>query len=266
MTSVPTVPTGNAGGRNSQTVDPQRCSDRSDRSDHSSAEQDENTTSLKGLVERLRRMREEGEVGLSSRKEEGVSSRSEHLVFAPSSHAQVGTVGTVGTTCADNGLGESVGRNSARNGRNTPLPHDAAVLVLPADRMCTESAPVPARLAVSDPLAAGVVRLQRMRPLAGFTPRRWRLVQLGCASLLRSHGHSLLQLGWSAEDAFGVHPDALGAAVRCYGLGLLLQDGDVMAMSETSASIRCGDGSRQTYMRGVMPPETVLVWNCRTFG
>lgn len=111
----------------------------------------------------------------------------------------------------------------------------------------------------ADPWATGVDRLQRMAPLAGFTVMQWERVQRGCASLLAEWGADMRRLGWSVVDAFGVHPDAPGAAVHAYGLGVLLGDGRVVDLTETGAQIETARGVRQSFRRKPMP-WSVPVW------
>ncbi len=98
----------------------------------------------------------------------------------------------------------------------------------------------------------GVTRFQAMPVPLGFTPARWSRARLDASGLLERHGPELLALGWTAADVFGLHLDAPGAAVDCYGLALLLDGGTVAELTAEGARIvrpsgaelrmRCGAG------------------------
>ena len=68
---------------------------------------------------------------------------------------------------------------------------------------------------------AGVARLQNMPPMVGFTFERWGRVCLDCAGLLAAMGRRCA--GWDGASRTGsASIPAPGAAVNCYGLGVLL--------------------------------------------
>jgi hypothetical protein len=100
-----------------------------------------------------------------------------------------------------------------------------------------------------DPWAQGIARLQAMASLNGFSQRQWAWVQYGCAALQASHGTELRRLGWTTEDAFGIHPEVGGHAVHCYGLGVLLRDSRVVELTDKFARIRLRSGGHQTFTR-----------------
>ena len=113
----------------------------------------------------------------------------------------------------------------------------------------------------ADGWKAGVAELQRMLPLDGFSDGQWKSVQWGCAALLEDWSAEMRRLGWSAADGFGVHPEAPATAVQCCGLGVLLNDGHVIEMTDTGAKIRCASGVHQSFTRlacrGAVPIWTV---------
>lgn len=111
-----------------------------------------------------------------------------------------------------------------------------------------------------DQWTAGIDRLQRMLQPSGFAPGRWAQIQTDCARLLDHHGAELHALGWAVTDAFGVHPDAPATAVRCYGLGLLLNGGSVVELTGSGAMVELLNRSRQRFTRA---PGTgaVPVWD-----
>lgn len=111
----------------------------------------------------------------------------------------------------------------------------------------------------ADPWATGVAQLQTMPPLDGFTLNRWDLIKSDCCALLRDWGAEMRRLGWSTEDAFGIHPEAPGDVTGCYGLGVLLNGGNVTEISEKIARIRCQSGAVQTFVRKPME-WAVPIW------
>ncbi len=110
-----------------------------------------------------------------------------------------------------------------------------------------------------DTWAAGVKHLPRMLAPKGFALDRWALIYMDCARLLERHGADLLRLSWSAVDAFGAHPYAPSAAVRCYGLGLLMNGGEVVDLTERGATIDLANGARQVFLR-VAGTGAVPLW------
>jgi len=116
--------------------------------------------------------------------------------------------------------------------------------------------PIPAALVL---WYDGVARLQTMRAPLGFATARWRHACLDAAGLLDRHGAEMLALGWTAADAFGLHPDAPGAAVDCYGLALLLDGGTVAELTAEGARIVRPNGAELRMRRGAGRPS-VPAW------
>lgn len=136
----------------------------------------------------------------------------------------------------------------------------AASRVRPPVAMPPDTYDTPTRAqADTDPWASGVAQLQRMMPLVGFSTAQWALVQHGCASLLADWGTELRRLGWSAEDGFGIHPEAPGTGVHAYGLGLLIGNGKVIEMTETGARLETRRGVGQSFRRKPLP-WSVPIW------
>ena len=113
------------------------------------------------------------------------------------------------------------------------------------------------------PWADGVAKLQTIDRLIGFSPQQWRQAQYGCATLLASHWEDMTRLGWTVEDAFGLHSEAGGNAVQCSGLGVLLGNGKVIEMTDQSARIVLRTGSMQTFRRRPNIWGTVPIWDAQ---
>ena len=132
------------------------------------------------------------------------------------------------------------------------IPHDmmlaglrAAALIRPA---LVPNAPRAAE-GNPDPWADGVAQLRRMMPLDGFSVAQWHQIATDAAALLTAWGNEMHQLGWSAADAFGIHPDVLGRAVRGWGLALLLDGGRVVDVTAAGATIKRLNGVQQSFTR-----------------
>jgi hypothetical protein len=96
----------------------------------------------------------------------------------------------------------------------------------------------------------GFARLDVATPPAGFDERRWRTLLEDGGVFLNRWGAEAARRGWSAEDVFGVHPVAPGARYDTAGLVVLIDGGEVTAMSEKSASIRTrSSGATLIYLR-----------------
>lgn len=113
-----------------------------------------------------------------------------------------------------------------------------------------------------DAWAAGVKRLQRMLPPKGFAIDRWAMICTDCPRLLEQHGADLRRLGWATTDAFGAHPHAPAAAVRCYSLGLLMNGGSLVDLSEQGATISLPSGAQHRFVR-VGGKDAVPLWDVR---
>ncbi len=67
-----------------------------------------------------------------------------------------------------------------------------------------------------------------------------------------------MQLGWRDVDVFGVHPVKPGARVGCWGLVLTIQGGNVIAITDKSATIRRRSGAILIWRR--FDVEQVPLW------
>ena len=247
--TVPTVPTSRLVVGTVQPTDSIDCPDRPNCPDHLHEERARKKRSLDGLVERLRRQ-EGGSCRFETRQEP--TNRATHTNFFPPIHPEVGTVGTVGTVNDSKELDLA-----CRSGQWSGHPPVRSGQCPPADELPTP--PTAIEPSQSDPWAAGIARLQRMQPPLGFSVDAWKLVRLGCARLLCTHGDEMRRLGWSTEDAFGVHPHAPAPAIHCYGLGVLLNDSRVVVMTRGGATVELSGGIRHSFTRRPMP-EAVPIW------
>lgn len=95
----------------------------------------------------------------------------------------------------------------------------------------------------------GVARLRTMDIPDCFSVERWRHIIDDADAFLKQWGVTAANLGWSAHDLFGVHP--AGPAVRFDAMGLipLLHGNPVIALTETTATLRGNSGSIQRFSR-----------------
>jgi hypothetical protein len=89
-------------------------------------------------------------------------------------------------------------------------------------------------------------------------PDRWEVLLHGAERFLdrwSSTGHAM---GWTALDLFGIHPTRPAIRFDVMGLLLLLQGGDVVALTVEGASIRRHSGALLRFSRP--SPGGVLLW------
>ena len=93
--------------------------------------------------------------------------------------------------------------------------------------------------------------------VAGDQPEQVALVEhpwqqlLDAARFLDRWGGEAARLGWSTLDLFGVHPTVPAARYAAMGLVPLIRGGEVISITESSATIRMRSGSELTYLHGV---------------
>ncbi|MGE0109592.1 MAG: hypothetical protein AB7S81_07525 [Bdellovibrionales bacterium] len=126
---------------------------------------------------------------------------------------------------------------------------------------CDERAAIIQANGVPKEWAEGFAFLCTMERPAAFTPERWRQIVDDGGYFLDAWGRQAAALGWRAEDVFGVNPDA--PLWRYDGMGLVpcLQGRRVIAITENTARIDCGDGAILTFYRHTLSSEAVAVWN-----
>lgn len=106
--------------------------------------------------------------------------------------------------------------------------------------------------------AEGFARLHCSTPPPGFSRCDWEQVIKDGGQFLDRWAAEAIRLGWTAEDAFGVHPEAPGARVDCMGLVPLISGGEVVSILADRASITMPGGSTLTYLRRPRPAAVVL--------
>ena len=95
----------------------------------------------------------------------------------------------------------------------------------------------------------GVARLRTMDIPDCFSAERWRYIVDDAAAFLKQWGVAAANLGWSAHDLFGVHPAAPTVRFDAMGLIPLLHGNPVIALTETTATLRGSAGSIQRFSR-----------------
>ncbi len=95
----------------------------------------------------------------------------------------------------------------------------------------------------------GVARLRTMDIPDCFSVERWRYIVDDADAFLKQWGVAAANLGWSAHDLFGVHPAAPVVRFDAMGLIPLLHGNPVIALTETTATLRGSSGSIQRFSR-----------------
>ena len=81
------------------------------------------------------------------------------------------------------------------------------------------------------------------------SPVRWQIMLSDADAFLSRWGDAADQLGWTALDLFGVHPNAPADRYDVMGLLLVVQGGDVVALTAETATIRRPSNAVLTYSR-----------------
>jgi hypothetical protein len=97
--------------------------------------------------------------------------------------------------------------------------------------------------------AEGFARLNLASAAPGFGGTRWQQVIDDGGRFLDRWASEAAQLGWRAVDIFGIHPLAPAARFDVMGLVPIINGGEVVAITERSATIQSPGGSRLVYMR-----------------
>ena len=107
----------------------------------------------------------------------------------------------------------------------------------------------------------GVADLLAMACPASYPAERWNILREDAYRFLRGWGARAHDLGWTAIDLFGVHPEKPRIRFDCMGLVPLLNGARVTALTDTEAAIEKPNGARLMFhRRGRVPDEACLVW------
>jgi hypothetical protein len=106
----------------------------------------------------------------------------------------------------------------------------------------------------------GFRTLRDAEPLIDFSPIAWDDMLADAATFLREWGDTAVTLGWSKLDVFGVHPVKPAPRVGCWGLALFIQGGRVVAITDSSATIRRQSGAVLVWRRHDYGTERVPLW------
>lgn len=106
----------------------------------------------------------------------------------------------------------------------------------------------------------GFARLDIGKPIRGFSPDRWRQLLDDGGRFLDHWARRAAELGWTAEDVFGLNPAAPAARQASKGLVPLIGDGKVIDIKADRATIQMPSGSCLTYYLRRPNPDAVVVW------
>ncbi len=111
----------------------------------------------------------------------------------------------------------------------------------------------------------GICDLLAMPCPASCPEEWWEALREDAYHFLRDWAARAHELGWTALDLFGVHPERPLERFDCMGLVPLLNGAGVTALSDTEAVIEKPNGARLAFhRRGQVPDETCLVWELET--
>jgi hypothetical protein len=92
-----------------------------------------------------------------------------------------------------------------------------------------------------------------LEPLAepGWSRPDWLEMQAALRHFLDGHGQAAAKLCWTAKELFGMAPPPASAVrIDQRGLVTMLHRGAVVKLDAAQATVRCPDGTLQTFRRG----------------
>jgi hypothetical protein len=95
-----------------------------------------------------------------------------------------------------------------------------------------------------------------------FTAERWRYIVDDAAAFLTQWGLTAANLGWSAHNLFGVHSAAPAARYNAMGLIPLLHSDQVVALTESTATIRKQSGAVLRFSR-THQAQDICLWELK---
>ena len=111
----------------------------------------------------------------------------------------------------------------------------------------------------------GAADLLAMACPASCSVERWEALREDAYRFLRDHAAQAHELGWTALDLFGVHPEKPWIRFDCMGLVPVLNGGAVAALSDTEAVIEKPSGAHMTFRRrGQASTGICLIWELET--
>jgi len=108
----------------------------------------------------------------------------------------------------------------------------------------------------------GFARLNVTRAPKGFSQAQWeQVLEDGGRFLDCGWAEKAAEAGWSAKDAFGVHPLAPNARYDAMGLVPLIRGGEIVDLTPRRATIRMPGGNCLTYYLRRESSEAIALWD-----
>jgi hypothetical protein len=96
------------------------------------------------------------------------------------------------------------------------------------------------------------------RPASVQEPR-WRALVENARRFVAQWASQATELGWDSLSLFGCHPTHPGARHDLKGLVWFIGDGEIIAMTATTARLRTRTGATQLYRRAAPRPGEPVV-------
>ena len=111
----------------------------------------------------------------------------------------------------------------------------------------------------------GFARINVARRPKDFSPAQWaQVLDDGGRFLDDGWAEKAAEAGWSAKDAFGVHPLAPNARYDAMGLVPLLRGGEIVDLTPRWATIMMPGGNCLTYYLRRTSPVAIALWEVGT--
>jgi hypothetical protein len=130
----------------------------------------------------------------------------------------------------------------------------ATAIAAPADVFEERAGIVEYDVGVPREWAEGLARLDCLAPSAGIPAHRWRRLIDNAGQFIDRWADRAAALGWDTPSVFGCHLDAPSRRYDLQGLLWCIGDGELIAITATSATIRSPNGYFLTYRRVPAPP------------
>jgi hypothetical protein len=110
--------------------------------------------------------------------------------------------------------------------------------------------------------AEGFARLNCLARPGSIPAHRWRHLIDNAGRFIDQWAAKAIALGWRAPEIFGCHPEAPTARYDMQGLVWVMGEGEVIGITDATATIRSPNGYVLTFCRVPAPPgeRVALIW------
>ena len=110
---------------------------------------------------------------------------------------------------------------------------------------------------------AGTAKLIGSNPPVGYTSKRWKTLARDAEKLISTWAGQAAALGWTDMEIFGAHRTAPATRYDAAGLVVMMNGDEIVALTDTAATIKSQRGTTLTHQRRLTAPEgeVVFIWD-----